>query len=112
MTRITRNARVSIMLILADFIGFTFSIYIAMGILQLTLSHFHDRIPEAPTEGWISLHWTLAFCCIGWFGMRLRHYFYRKSVLFGLKEILPTLVKFAVFEIAMAAFSQWYFSSY
>ncbi|WP_294912392.1 undecaprenyl-phosphate galactose phosphotransferase WbaP [Tatumella sp. UBA2305] len=112
MTRLTRNFWVSVMLILSDFIGFTLAIYIAMGVLHLTLSHFSDRIPEEPTEGWISLHWTLALVCIGWFAMRLRHYFYRKTFWFELKEILRTLLIFAVFEIAIVAFAKWYFSRY
>ncbi|MBS0894958.1 undecaprenyl-phosphate galactose phosphotransferase WbaP [Tatumella sp. JGM130] len=112
MTRLTRNLWVSGLLILSDFIGFTLAIYIAMGILQLTLSHFHDRIPEVPTEGWISLHWMLACCCTGWFAVRLRHYFYRKTFWFELKEILRTLLIFAVFEIAIVAFAKWYFSRY
>lgn len=112
MTRVTRNFWVSVMLILSDFIGFTLAIYIARGILQLTLSHFSQRIPNGPTEGWINLHWGLAVCCIGWFAFRLRHYFYRKTFWFELKEILRTLIIFAVFEIAIVAFAKWYFSRY
>jgi vacuolar-type H+-ATPase subunit I/STV1 len=42
-------------------------------------------------DGWIVLHWFLAFCCVAWYSMRLRHYFYRKTFWFELKEILRTL---------------------
>ncbi|HBW2219641.1 TPA: undecaprenyl-phosphate galactose phosphotransferase WbaP [Klebsiella pneumoniae] len=60
-------------------------------------------------EGWIFLHWILAFFCIGWYSMRLRHYFYRKTFWFELKEILRTLVIFATIEIAVLAFTTWSF---
>jgi len=112
MTPLARNFRISLLLILSDFIGFTLAIYIAKGILGLTLSHFQQRIPDEPTEGWISLHWGLAVCCVAWFAFRLRHYFYRKTFWFELKEILRTLIIFAIFEIAIVAFAKWYFSRY
>ncbi|MEZ2436239.1 UDP-phosphate galactose phosphotransferase, partial [Raoultella planticola] len=41
--------------------------------------------------------------------MRLRHYFYRKTFWFELKEILRTLVIFAIIEIAVTAFANWSF---
>jgi predicted membrane protein len=44
--------------------------------------------------------------------MRLRHYFYRKTFWFELKEILRTLVIFAVIEIAVLAFANWSFSRF
>ncbi|RZA99302.1 undecaprenyl-phosphate galactose phosphotransferase WbaP [Klebsiella pneumoniae] len=59
---------------------------------------------------WIALHWILAICCVAWYSMRLRHYFYRKTFWFELKEILRTLVIFAIIEIAVMAFATWSFS--
>lgn len=44
--------------------------------------------------------------------MRLRHYFYRKTFWFELKEILRTLVIFAIIEIAVMAFTTWSYSRY
>ncbi|HCJ3419235.1 TPA: undecaprenyl-phosphate galactose phosphotransferase WbaP, partial [Klebsiella pneumoniae] len=44
--------------------------------------------------------------------IRLRHYFYRKTFWYELKEILRTLVIFAVIEIAVLAFASWAFSRY
>lgn len=49
---------------------------------------------------------------MAWYGIRLRHYFYRKTFWFELKEILRTLVIFAVIEMAVMAFAKWYFSRY
>ncbi|MBK0033749.1 undecaprenyl-phosphate galactose phosphotransferase WbaP [Erwinia sp. S43] len=112
MTRVTRNLWVSILLGLSDFIGFSMAIYIAMGLLNLSVKHLDEYIPAEAAEGWIQLHWILAICCVAWFGMRLRHYFYRKTFWFELKEILRTLVIFSFFEMAILAFSKWDFSRY
>ncbi|HDS6469219.1 TPA: undecaprenyl-phosphate galactose phosphotransferase WbaP [Klebsiella michiganensis] len=83
-----------------------------MGLLSNTLGQNEQIIPRAQIEGWIALHWLLAFCCVGWFSMRLRHYFYRKTFWFELKEILRTLAIFAIIEIAVIAFTTWSFSRY
>lgn len=110
MTLLGRNFLVSTALALSDFISFIISIYLAMGLVLITpgeneyISHF------AQVEGWVALHWLLAFCCVGWYAMRLRHYFYRKTFWFELKEILRTLVIFAVIEIAIIAFTTWSYS--
>lgn len=112
MTLLGRNFLVSTTLVLSDFIGFIISIYLAMGLLSHTLGQNEQIIPRAQIEGWVALHWLLAFCCVGWFSMRLRHYFYRKTFWFELKEILRTLVIFAIIEIAVIAFTTWSFSRY
>lgn len=112
MTLLGRNFLVSTTLVLSDFIGFIISIYLAMGLLSNTLGQNEQIIPRAQIEGWVALHWLLAFCCVGWFSMRLRHYFYRKTFWFELKEILRTLVIFAIIEIAVIAFTTWSFSRY
>lgn len=112
MTRFARNLSCSVALALADFVSFTLSLYLALGVLSVTLNHFHQRAPEDQIEGWIGLHWLLGVCCVAWFGIRLRHYFYRKTFWFELKEILRTLVIFAVIEMAVMAFAKWYFSRY
>lgn len=108
MTLLGRNFLVSTTLALSDFISFIISIYLAMGLVSIT-SNQHEYI-SGQDEGWIALHWLLAFCCVGWYGMRLRHYFYRKTFWFELKEILRTLVIFAVIEIAVISFTTWSYS--
>ncbi|MEI4907996.1 UDP-phosphate galactose phosphotransferase, partial [Klebsiella pneumoniae] len=60
----------------------------------------------------VFLHWILAFCCVAWYSVRLRHYFYRKTFWFELKEILRTLIIFGVIEIAVMAFTTWSFSRF
>ncbi|EHC4290113.1 UDP-glucose:undecaprenyl-phosphate glucose-1-phosphate transferase [Escherichia coli] len=102
----------SISLVITDFLSFVLSLYFSVFILSLILNNFDARVPNHQLEGWIALHWLLGVCCVAWYGIRLRHYFYRKTFWFELKEILRTLVIFAVIEMAVIAFAKWYFSRY
>jgi len=106
-----RNFWVTCALALSDFISFAFSLYLALGVIDLTSSHYDVALPN-DINNWIGLHWLLAFSLVGWISVRLRHYFYRKTFWFELKEILRTLVIFAIIEIAIIAFAKWYFSRY
>ncbi|HIH0391944.1 TPA: UDP-phosphate galactose phosphotransferase, partial [Klebsiella pneumoniae] len=112
MTLLGRNVLVSTALALSDFLSFTVSLYIAMGLLSVTVIDYDKIIPDSQTNGWVLLHLILAFCCVAWYSMRLRHYFYRKTFWFELKEILRTLVIFAIIEIAVMAFTTWSYSRY
>lgn len=112
MTLLVRNIIVSIALALSDFISFVLSLYISLGILKLAITDYDRFITHQEIDSWIILHWLLACCCVAWYSMRLRHYFYRKTFWFELKEILRTLVIFAVIEIAVMAFTTWTFSRY
>ncbi len=110
MTLLARNFLVSSSLAISDLFGFTISMYIALGIMSWNVPLDIDN--ASYIQGWIVLHWLLGFCCVGWYSVRLRHYFYRKTFWFELKEILRTLVIFAVIEIAIVAFTEWSFSRY
>ncbi|HGV3488669.1 TPA: undecaprenyl-phosphate galactose phosphotransferase WbaP, partial [Raoultella planticola] len=112
MTPFGRNFVVSITLAISDFLSFSLSAYLAMGILALSIHDYEKLIPDNQIEGWIALHWILGLCCVAWYSIRLRHYFYRKTFWFELKETLRTLVIFAVIEIAVMAFTTWTFSRY
>ncbi|MFJ2997972.1 undecaprenyl-phosphate galactose phosphotransferase WbaP [Raoultella planticola] len=112
MTPFGRNFVVSITLAISDFLSFSLSAYLSMGILALSIHDYEKLIPDNQIEGWIALHWILGLCCVAWYSIRLRHYFYRKTFWFELKEILRTLVIFAVIEIAVMAFTTWTFSRY
>ncbi|HCQ6463642.1 TPA: undecaprenyl-phosphate galactose phosphotransferase WbaP, partial [Klebsiella pneumoniae] len=106
----SRNFLVSISLALSDFVSFTISIYLAIAILSVSANPTESTFNIGQIDGWILLHWLLAVCCVGWYSIRLRHYFYRKTFWFELKEILRTLVIFAIIEIAVIAFTTWSFS--
>ena len=112
MTLFTKNMSCSISLVITDFLSFVLSLYFSVFILSLILNNFDARVPNHQLEGWFALHWLLGVCCVAWYGIRLRHYFYRKTFWFELKEILRTLVIFAVIEMAVIAFAKWYFSRY
>lgn len=112
MTLLVRNFIVSIALAISDFFSFVISLYLASCFLFFTIKDYEEIVPANQIEGWIVLHWLLAFCCVAWYSMRLRHYFYRKTFWFELKEILRTLVIFAVIEIAVMAFTTWSFSRF
>ncbi|HBY0419143.1 undecaprenyl-phosphate galactose phosphotransferase WbaP [Klebsiella sp. 2019SCSN059] len=112
MTHFAKNVTCSVALALTDFISFVLSLYLSLGVLSITLSQFNERVPDEQISGWIGLHWLLGICCVAWYGIRLRHYFYRKTFWFELKEILRTLVIFAVIEMAVMAFAKWYLSRY
>ncbi|HDX2283300.1 TPA: undecaprenyl-phosphate galactose phosphotransferase WbaP, partial [Escherichia coli] len=94
----------------SDFVSFTISIYLAIAILSISANPSESTFNIGQIDGWILLHWLLAVCCVGWYSIRLRHYFYRKTFWFELKEILRTLVIFAIIEIAVIAFTTWSFS--
>lgn len=112
MTLLVRNFIVSIALAISDLFSFVISLYLAIGVLSITISDYETVISVNQLEGWKALHWLLGLCCIAWYSMRLRHYFYRKTFWFELKEILRTLVIFAIIEIAVMAFASWSFSRY
>lgn len=76
----------------------------------MIITDYDKYVHDNPISQWIALHWILAICCVAWYSMRLRHYFYRKTFWFELKEILRTLVIFAIIEIAVMAFATWSFS--
>lgn len=59
MTLLGKNFLVSIALALSDFISFTISIYLAMGVLSVSLNNYEQIIPAEEIEGWIALHWLL-----------------------------------------------------
>lgn len=112
MTLLVRNILVSIALAISDFVSFVVSLYLAQFILSFAFDDYKTHVPDNQVAGWIVLHWLLGICCVAWYSMRLRHYFYRKTFWFELKEILRTLVIFAVIEIAVMAFTTWSFSRF
>lgn len=93
-------------MILSDLFSLVISLYLADKIFG------NNSVSTENINNWFRLHWLISFCCIGWYGMRLRHYFYRKTFWFELKEVLRTIVIFAIFEIAIIAFTQWNLSRF
>ncbi|MEW1833288.1 hypothetical protein AB0429_48670, partial [Streptomyces sp. NPDC088196] len=112
MSRLARNFWCSIALALSDFVGFTIAMYIAIATVKICLTNGEVLVINSHIDDWMAFHVCLGLCCVAWYSIRLRHYFYRKTFWFELKEILRTLVIFAVIEIAVMSFASWYFSRY
>ena len=112
MIRFKKNIICGITLAISDLIGIVVSMYAALWLISIMLPHFEQRVPLDQIIPWSRLHWLLSLCCVIWFGIRLRHYLYRKTYWLELKEIFRTLIIFAVIELAVMAFAKWYFSRY
>ena len=99
-------------LALLDFI--TFNAFFSLSLLIISYYHhgYDQYLPIYEIDDRYYIHTLLGFLCVGWFAIRLRHYTYRKPFWFELKEIFRTLLIFAVFELAIVAFSKLYFSRY
>ncbi|MFC0229294.1 undecaprenyl-phosphate galactose phosphotransferase WbaP [Serratia aquatilis] len=103
---------VKLILALSDFITFKLSLVIAIYLISIFDSDIYEFIPKSEMSARLLTHVMLAVLCVGWFWVRLRHYSYRKPFWFELKEILRTLLIFAVLDLALVAFSKWQFSRY
>ena len=97
---------------LVDFIAVTLPFFIALGLLDLFTGNLPRFIPQSEFDDRVITHVSLGIICIGWFWTRLRHYSYRKPFWFEMKELLRTLVIFAIIELSVIAFSKWQSSRY
>lgn len=103
---------IKLSLAFSDFIFFTLSLSIAVYLIGFFGWDINEFIPESEMTARFLTHIMLALVCVSWFWVRLRHYTYRKPFWFELKEILRTLLIFAVLDLALVAFSKWQFSRY
>ncbi|WP_256879439.1 undecaprenyl-phosphate galactose phosphotransferase WbaP [Escherichia albertii] len=97
---------------ISDFIILLISFWVSIYLVEYLFNNLPAFIPQNEFDDKIIAHIVLSIICVGWFWIRLRHYSYRKPFWFELKEILRTLVIFAVIELAINAFSKWHFSRY
>lgn len=95
-----------------DFILFILSFLLTLWIFNNIYKDLSSFLPQAEISQRIIIHTFLAFLCITWFWLRLRHYTYRKPYWSELKEIIRTLIIFATFELAIIGFSKLFFSRY
>lgn len=104
MSRLSRNLLVSSALIFSDLVGLLGGLFISNFLFDQDIT----AQQYSAVQHWNVLHWLISLLCVSWYGMRLRHYFYRKTFWFELKEVFRTLIIFSVFEIAIIAFTQWH----
>ncbi|MBA0180687.1 hypothetical protein H0251_13775 [Pectobacterium carotovorum] len=107
-----KNNFVKFFLALSDFLFFNLALLFTLCMIYLLGYDVYSFIPASELPARFLSHITLSFLCVGWFWIRLRHYTYRKPFWFELKEIIRTLIIFAIFDLALVAFSKWQFSRY
>ncbi|CAI0955670.1 Putative colanic biosynthesis UDP-glucose lipid carrier transferase [Serratia proteamaculans] len=107
-----RTNFIKLILALSDFVFFTVSLFLAIFLVGFFGGDVNEFIPDTEMPARVLTHISLGILCIGWFWVRLRHYTYRKPFWFELKEILRTILIFAVCDLAIVAFSKWQFSRY
>ncbi|MCA6975829.1 undecaprenyl-phosphate galactose phosphotransferase WbaP [Pectobacterium carotovorum] len=107
-----KNNFVKLFLALSDFLFFNLALLFTLCMIYLLGCDVYSFIPASELPARFLSHITLSFLCVGWFWIRLRHYTYRKPFWFELKEIIRTLIIFAIFDLALVAFSKWQFSRY
>lgn len=97
---------------LLDFLLITSSFFIAILLVRVIFGGLHAFILQDQFNDKLITHVILSLLCIIWYWIRLRHYSYRKPFWFELKEVLRTLLIFAIIDLAINAFSKWHFSRY
>lgn len=101
-----------ILLAISDLFFFNVALWLSLGCVYLIFNEVHRFIPQEQLDSRFFSHFLLSIVCVGWFWIRLRHYTYRKPFWYELKEIIRTIVIFAVFDLALIAFTKWQFSRY
>ncbi|HID9896145.1 undecaprenyl-phosphate galactose phosphotransferase WbaP [Serratia ureilytica] len=96
----------------SDVIFFNVSIVFSYLLIYKIFGGISVFVPNDEFWARILAHFSLSIICVAWFWTRLRHYSYRKPFWFELKEIIRTLIIFAVLDLALVAFSKWNFSRY
>lgn len=108
----TRSKVSQIVLATSDLIAFNLGPWIAILFVSVLWGNVDAYLPSAEMSSRLTAHLILSFACIAVFWMRLRHYTYRKPFWFELKEVLRTLLIFAIIDLAIIAFSKWHLSRY
>ncbi|CAM5206583.1 hypothetical protein OURE66S_01080 [Oligella ureolytica] len=106
----TRSIVTQITLASSDFIAFILGIVCAILIVLSMYGNLDSFIPQSEQFGKFNAHVLLAFLCIAWFWLKQKHYSYRKPFWSELREILNTILIFAIFDLVIVAFSKWQMS--
>ncbi|WP_415423487.1 undecaprenyl-phosphate galactose phosphotransferase WbaP [Serratia marcescens] len=99
-------------LAISDLLFFNLSVYLAYLLIEKLFGNLGDFVPEDQVAIRALAQLVLSVICVMWFWTRLRHYTYRKPFWFELKEVVRTLIIFAILDLALVAFSKWNFSRY
>lgn len=108
----TRSKVSQVLLGASDFIAFNLGPIVAALIVWVLWDNLPAYIPEDEVGSRLTAHLVLSFTCVAWFWVKLRHYSYRKPFWFELKEVLRTILIFAIIDLSIVAFSKWQLSRY
>ena len=108
----TRSKVSQLLLGISDLIAFNLGPVVAAFLVWILWDNLPAYIPEDEVSSRLTAHMLLSFTCVAWFWLKLRHYTYRKPFWFELKEVLRTILIFAVIDLAIVAFSKWQLSRY
>ncbi|SET63181.1 undecaprenyl-phosphate galactose phosphotransferase WbaP [Thorsellia anophelis] len=107
---LSRERKMRLGLMLGDIITYNLALLLAYKLLYFFSPNVDNHLPDHLFEKRFIVQFVLSGLLCGWFLSRLRHYSYRKPFWLELKEILRTLIIFAVLDLAIVAFSKWGFS--
>lgn len=108
----TKSTLSQIALAASDFVWFNLGPFIAAFLVWLLWGNLSAYIPSEEIYPRLSAQLLLSVLCVGWFWARLRHYTYRKTFWFELKEVIRTVIIFSIIDLAIFAFSKWQVSRY
>ncbi len=103
---------ISAALLLADLAAFNLAPWLAAGTVYLFAGDLDSYIPSHEIDSRLACYLILSVLCVSWFGLRLKHYTERRPFWFELKDIIRVLMIYAVFDLAIIAFSKWQLSRY
>ncbi|WP_321272463.1 undecaprenyl-phosphate galactose phosphotransferase WbaP [Alcaligenes faecalis] len=99
-------------LLLTDLIAFNLAPVLAGLSLYLATGKLYDFIPSDEIGSRLACYLLLSVLCTSWFATNLKLYSERQPFLFELKDTLRILLIYAVFDLAIIAFSKWQLSRY
>src|SRR5690554_5299998 len=91
-----RSTVTKVTLAASDLLLFNAAPWVAIAAVYLLWGNVSSYIPPDEVASRLSAHFLLSLVCTMWFWGRLRHYTYRKPFWFELKEVLRTVIVFAV----------------
>lgn len=103
---------VPVMQAVADFVAFYLGFWVAVGLITVFRDNPAAYFPASEFAARTNLHLALAVFCVGWFGLQLRHYNYRRPFWFELRQILVAILAFAFIDLALHALMKWQISRY
>lgn len=108
----TRSNLSQLLLAVSDLVAFNSGPLVAVLLVTILWGNLEAYLPADEVGSRLGAHLLLSLTCVAWFWFKLRHYTYRKPFWSELKEVLRTILIFAIIDLAIVAFSKWHLSRY